>query len=89
MSLGGAILLQIIAIAFVPSKVSWRTRVIIGILHFCAHLAAALVLMLALELGVEAFVRHRLLATSGKFFFSLIYSLHSNNVFSFHHTLII
>jgi hypothetical protein len=52
-SLGGAILLQIIAIAFVPSKVSWRTRAIIGILHVCAHLAVALVLMLALELVVE------------------------------------
>lgn len=44
----------------------------IGILHVFVHLAAALILMLALELGVETFVRHKLLATSGKFFLSLM-----------------
>jgi hypothetical protein len=86
-SLGGAILLLIIAIAFVPSKVSWRTRVIIGILHVCAHLAAALVLMLALELGVQKSVRHRLLATSGKFFLTLIYMRNIQTTFSLFITL--
>jgi hypothetical protein len=55
------------AIAFVPSKVSWRTRIVIGILHVFAHLTAALILMMVLELGVEVFVRDELLATSGGF----------------------
>ncbi|XP_062158059.1 uncharacterized protein LOC133865653 [Alnus glutinosa] len=64
-SLGGALLLLTMAIAFVPSKVSWRTRIVVGILHVFAHLTAALILMLVLELGVEAFVRDELLATSG------------------------
>lgn len=77
-SLGGAILLLILAFAFVPSKVSWKTRVVIGILHVAAHLAAALILMLALEMGVETFVRHKLLATSGKFFLSLMRYIRKN-----------
>ncbi|KAL4649731.1 hypothetical protein ACB092_01G035800 [Castanea dentata] len=64
-SLGGATLLLILAIAFVPSKVSSKTRVMIGVLHVSAHLAAALILMLVLELGIETFVRHKLVATSG------------------------
>jgi hypothetical protein len=66
-SLGGALLLLTMAIAFVPSKVSWRTRIVIGILHVFAHLTAALILMMVLELGVEVFVRDELLATSGGF----------------------
>lgn len=64
-SLAGALLLLIVAIAFVPSKVSRKKRAIIGVLHVSAHLAAALVLMLLLELGVETCIRHKLLATSG------------------------
>lgn len=64
-SLAGAMLLLMAAIIFVPPKLSRKKRVIIGILHVSAHLAAALVLMLLLELGVETCIRHRLLATSG------------------------
>ncbi|KAK6939564.1 Calcineurin-like phosphoesterase domain, ApaH type [Dillenia turbinata] len=61
----GAMLLLIIAVAFVPSKVSRKRRVIIGVLHVSVHLAAALILMVLLELGVEICIRHQLLATSG------------------------
>jgi hypothetical protein len=42
----------------------------IGILHVSAHLAAALILMLLLEIGIEICIRHDLLATSGVFFCS-------------------
>lgn len=69
-SLAGALLLLIVAITFVPPKVSRKKRVIIGVLHVSAHLASALILMLLLELGVETCVQHKLLATSGDFFFS-------------------
>ncbi|KAB1220379.1 hypothetical protein CJ030_MR3G009839 [Morella rubra] len=66
-SLGGATLLAIALILFAPykGKGSWKPRVMIGILHVSAHLTAALMLMLVLELGVETLVRHKLLATSG------------------------
>ncbi|KAM7278840.1 hypothetical protein ACFE04_005974 [Oxalis oulophora] len=64
-SLAGALALLITAVTFVPSKVSRKKRAIIGILHVSAHLAAALILMLLLELGVETCIRHELLATSG------------------------
>ncbi|KAK2992303.1 hypothetical protein RJ640_020296 [Escallonia rubra] len=64
-SSAGAMLLLVAAITFVPSKVSRKRRAIIGILHVSAHLAAALILMLLLELGVETCIRHKLLATSG------------------------
>ncbi|KAF5444986.1 hypothetical protein F2P56_034076 [Juglans regia] len=64
-SLTGATLLLIVAIAFVPPRVSRKKRVIIGVLHVSAHLAAALILMLLLELGIETCIRHKLLATSG------------------------
>lgn len=63
--------LLIVAIAFVPSKVSRKKRAIIGVLHVSAHLSAALILMLLLELGVETCIRHKLLATSGEFFLQL------------------
>lgn len=69
MSFTGALLLLIVAIIFVPSKVSRKKRAIIGVIHVSAHLAAALILMLLLELGVETCIRHKLLATSGEFFF--------------------
>ncbi|KAJ7958130.1 Calcineurin-like metallo-phosphoesterase superfamily protein [Quillaja saponaria] len=61
----GAILLLLIAIAFVPSKVSRKKRAIIGLLHVSAHLSAAMILMFLLELGVETCIRHKLLGTSG------------------------
>ncbi|XP_075479193.1 uncharacterized protein LOC142520106 isoform X1 [Primulina tabacum] len=64
-SSAGAFLLLVIAITFVPSKVSRKRRIIIGILHVSAHLAAALILMLLLELGIETCIRHKLLANSG------------------------
>ncbi|GKV30407.1 hypothetical protein SLEP1_g39219 [Rubroshorea leprosula] len=64
-SLAGVVLLLITAICFVPSKVSRKKQAIIGILHVLAHLAAALILMLLLELGVETCIQHKLLATSG------------------------
>ncbi|CAK9168584.1 unnamed protein product, partial [Ilex paraguariensis] len=70
-SSAGALLLLIAAITFVPSYVSRKSRVIIGILHFAAHLSAALILMLLLELGVETCIRHELLGTSGKIFCSI------------------
>lgn len=66
MSLVGAMLLLVVAICFVPSRVSRKRKAIIGILHVSAHLAAALILMLLLELGVETCIRHNLLATSGQ-----------------------
>lgn len=68
-SLAGAMLLLVAAIAFVPSKVSRKRRAIIGILHVSAHLAAAIILMMLLEVGVETCIRHKLLATSGDFWF--------------------
>ncbi|KAJ8772878.1 hypothetical protein K2173_028055 [Erythroxylum novogranatense] len=64
-SFSGALVLLAAAIAFVPSKTSRRKRAIIGILHVLSHLAAALILMLLLEVGVETCIRHKLLATSG------------------------
>ena len=68
-SAAGAILLLTIAIVFVPSMLSWKKRLLIGILHVSAHLAAALILMLLMELGVEICIRHKLLATSGEVLF--------------------
>ena len=67
-SLVGAILLFIAAYVFVPSKVSRKKRAVIGILHVSAHLTAALILMLLMEIGVETCIRHKLLGTSGWFF---------------------
>ncbi|XP_010538790.1 PREDICTED: uncharacterized protein LOC104813013 [Tarenaya hassleriana] len=64
-SLAGVLMLLITAITFVPSKVSRKKRVVIGILHVSAHLTAALILMLLLELGIEMCIQHNLLATSG------------------------
>ena len=70
-SLGGATLLLTVAVAFVPSKVSCKTRILIGVLHASIHLAAALILMLVFELGIEFLVRQKLVETSGQFSFSL------------------
>ncbi|KAK4276652.1 hypothetical protein QN277_014778 [Acacia crassicarpa] len=64
-SLAGAILLLVIAYSFVPSKLSRKKRAVVGILHVSAHLTAAMILMLLLELGIETCIQHKLLATSG------------------------
>ncbi|CAL9226515.1 unnamed protein product [Arabidopsis halleri] len=64
-SFTGVLMLLITAIMFVPSKISRRKRLLIGILHVSAHLTAALILMLLLELGIEICIQHKLLATSG------------------------
>uniref|UniRef100_A0A1D1Y2F3 Salicylate O-methyltransferase n=1 Tax=Anthurium amnicola TaxID=1678845 RepID=A0A1D1Y2F3_9ARAE len=64
-SLAGYVVLIIVSLLFVPSKVSRKRQAIIGVLHVSAHMAAALILMLLMELGVEMCIRHRLLATSG------------------------
>lgn len=85
-SLAGAIVLLIVAVTFIPSKASKKKRVIIGLLHVSAHLAAALFLMLLLELGLETCVRHELLATSGTIFVTVECSLSS---FSFNKCAII
>ncbi|KAG6382236.1 hypothetical protein SASPL_158129 [Salvia splendens] len=42
-----------------------KRKFTVGILHFSAHLSAALILMLLLELGIDTCIRHKLLATSG------------------------
>lgn len=58
----------------------FKRRAIIGVLHVSAHMAAALILMLLMELGIEMCIRHHLVATSGEkssqfswfyFFFSI------------------
>jgi len=66
-SFTGVLMLLITAIMFVPSKISRRKRLLIGILHVSAHLMAALILMLLLELGIEICIQHKLLANSGQF----------------------
>lgn len=63
----GAFFLLVAAIIFVPSKVSRKRKVIIGVLHVSAHLSSALILMLLMELGIETCIRHKLLATSGEY----------------------
>lgn len=65
-SFTGVLMLLITAITFVPSKVSLKKRVVIGVLHVAAHLMAALILMLMLELGIEICIQHNLLANSGQ-----------------------
>eukprot|EP01018_Ginkgo_biloba_P006074 Gb_19683 [translate_table: standard] len=64
-SLAGTLVLLLLSILFVPVKVSRRRRAIIGFLHVSAHMTAAMMLMLLLELGIETCVRHKLLGTSG------------------------
>ncbi|XP_058725179.1 uncharacterized protein LOC131596525 [Vicia villosa] len=61
----GALVLLISAYSFVPPKMSRKKRLMIGVLHVAAHLAAALILMLLLEIGIEICIRHKLLANSG------------------------
>ncbi|CAN8246430.1 unnamed protein product [Cochlearia groenlandica] len=64
-SFTGVLMLLIAAITFLPSKISRKKRVVIGVLHVAAHLMAALILMLLLELGIEICIQHNLLANSG------------------------
>ncbi|XP_072966845.1 uncharacterized protein [Typha angustifolia] len=64
-SLTGFVVLTMASFFFVPTKLSRKKRAVIGILHVTAHMTAALVLMLLLELGIEICIRNRLLATSG------------------------
>lgn len=65
-SFTGVVMLLVAAIMFVPSKISRKRRMLIGVLHVAAHLTAALILMLLLELGIETCIQHKLLATSGQ-----------------------
>ena len=65
-SFTGVVMLLVAAIMFVPSKISRKRRILIGVLHVAAHLTAALILMLLLELGIETCIQHKLLATSGQ-----------------------
>lgn len=83
-SSAGALVLLIIALAFVPSKMSRKRRVIVAVLHVSAHLASALILMLLLELGLEMCIRHKLLATSGGSHVSFDLILHFHYVFLSH-----
>ncbi|KAH7429398.1 hypothetical protein KP509_09G046200 [Ceratopteris richardii] len=64
-SLGGTLVLLVIAYFFVPSKISRKRRLFLGLVHVIAHLAAAMILMLLLEIGVEICIRHGLLGTAG------------------------
>ncbi|KAF7001229.1 hypothetical protein CFC21_016942 [Triticum aestivum] len=61
----GSLTLLMASYSFVPSKLTRKKRAIIGSLHVLAHLTAALVLMLLMELGIEICIRNHLLATSG------------------------
>ncbi|KAG0469979.1 hypothetical protein HPP92_016679 [Vanilla planifolia] len=64
-SSAGTLLLLMLSYSFIPTKLSWKMRAIIGILHISAHIAAALILMLLLELAIDICIRNHLLATSG------------------------
>ena len=65
MSLSGFLMLSIVSFAFVPPKLSVKKRIILGVLHVSAHMIAALVLMLLMELGIAMCINNRLLAASG------------------------
>ena len=69
------------AVAFVPSKVSFKTRIMIGVLHASIHLASALILMLVFEVGIEFLARQKLVETSGQFSFSLSICVTFNECF--------
>ncbi|KAM0948670.1 putative calcineurin-like phosphoesterase domain, ApaH type, metallo-dependent phosphatase [Dioscorea sansibarensis] len=64
-SLVGTLILIMASVFFVPPKLSRKKRITVGILHVLAHLTAAIILMLLLELSIEICIRNRLLATSG------------------------
>ena len=65
-SLGGTVVLLIFSYLFVPAKISRKRRALLGLVHVSAHLTAAMVLMLLLEIGIEICIRHGLLGTAGK-----------------------
>ncbi|EFJ24167.1 hypothetical protein SELMODRAFT_102099 [Selaginella moellendorffii] len=64
-SLGGLFGMLILAVLFVPGKVSRKKKFLIGFLHCCVHLIVAIGLLLLLELGIETCVRHGLLGNAG------------------------
>lgn len=64
-SVAGFLILLTLSILFVPVKVSRRKQIIIGLIHVAAHLTAAMILMLLLELGIETCVRNKLLGNTG------------------------
>ncbi|CAL9114718.1 unnamed protein product [Musa textilis] len=64
-SLVGTLLLTVASFFFLPTKLSRKSRAVIGVLHVSAHMFAALILMLLLELAIDICVRNRLLATAG------------------------
>jgi len=74
-SMIGTLILAILAVSFVPVKVSQIKRIIIGLLHMILHLLSAMTLMLLLEIGIETCVRHNHLGTSG---------INSYNITSYH-----
>ncbi|KAL0917207.1 hypothetical protein M5K25_012255 [Dendrobium thyrsiflorum] len=64
-SSAGTLLLVLLSYSFIPTKLSWKRRAVIGILHISAHIAAAIILMMLLEMGIDICIRNHLLATSG------------------------
>lgn len=74
-SVSGALMLAFCSVAFVPVKVSRSKRIVIGLLHFAAHLSSAIAYMILLEIGIETCVRHGQLGTSGY-----------HSLYSFYHT---
>ncbi|PKA64069.1 hypothetical protein AXF42_Ash005081 [Apostasia shenzhenica] len=64
-SSAGTLLLMMLSYSFIPPKLSWKWRAVIGVLHLSAHIIAALILMMLLEMGIDICIRNHLLATSG------------------------
>lgn len=64
-SLSGTLVLLILSYLFVPVKISKKRRAFIGFIHVSAHLTAAMILMLLLEIGIEICIRHGLLGSAG------------------------
>lgn len=64
-SSAGTLLLVLLSFSFIPTKLSWKRRAVIGILHISAHIAAAIILMMLLEMAIDICIRNHLLATSG------------------------
>jgi hypothetical protein len=71
-SLGGTVVLLIFSYLFVPVRISRKRRAILGLVHVSAHLTAAMILMLLLEIGIEICIRHGLLGTAGELRFSFM-----------------
>lgn len=64
-SSSGTVLLILLSFSFIPTKLPWKKRSVIGLLHISAHIAAALILMMLLEMAIDICIRNHLLATSG------------------------